>query len=90
MIRDVSNLRKSYSKKSLIESDLPDDPFNLFDKWFKEEKQNNLKSEVNAMTLSTIDTAGYPKGRIVLLKFYSKEGFIFFVSDWIVCLFLQG
>lgn len=80
MIRDVSNLRKSYSKKSLIESDLPDDPFNLFDKWFKEEKQNNLKSEVNAMTLSTIDTAGYPKGRIVLLKFYSKEGFIFFTN----------
>ena len=80
MLRDLSNLRKSYSKNNLEEKDLPSNPFLLFDNWFKEVKSSNTKSEVNAMTLSTIDSLGYPKGRIVLLKYYSKDGFIFFTN----------
>ena len=80
MIRDISNFRKSYSKDSLQVKNLPKDPFLLFDKWFKEVSLNKDKSEVNAMTLSTIDLSGFPNGRIVLLKYYSPDGFIFFTN----------
>ena len=80
MLRDISNLRKSYSKNSLIEKDMPKDPFLLFDDWFKEVSSTNKKSEINAMTLSTICPSGYPNGRIVLLKYYSSEGFVFFTN----------
>lgn len=80
MLRDISDLRKSYQKNSLTEKDLPLNPFSLFDRWFKEVKSNSDNSEVNAMTLSTIDKSGFPKGRIVLLKYYSIDGFIFFTN----------
>tara|TARA_B100000579_G_scaffold142797_1_gene115908 strand:- start:2853 stop:3497 length:645 start_codon:yes stop_codon:yes gene_type:complete len=79
MQRDVSALRKSYSKMSLSENEVPDEPIKLFDKWFSEIK-SSTSLEVNAMTLSTIDNEGYPKGRVVLLKHYSDEGFIFFTN----------
>ena len=80
MLRDISNLRKSYTQNSLDEVNLPSSPFILFDNWFNEVKSTNSKSEVNAMTLSTIDSNGYPNARIVLLKFFSNEGFIFFTN----------
>ena len=32
------------------------------------------------MTLSTIDNTGFPKGRVVLLKYYSNDGFVFFTN----------
>ena len=80
MIRDVSNLRKTYTKNFLDERDLPDQPLTLFDKWFKEAVSNKSKNEINAMTLSTIDKFGYPNARIVLLKYYSSDGFIFFTN----------
>ncbi|MAU48678.1 MAG: pyridoxamine 5'-phosphate oxidase [Flavobacteriaceae bacterium] len=80
MLRDISNLRKSYTQNSLDEVNLPSNPFLLFDNWFNEVKSTNSKSEVNAMTLSTIDSNGYPNARIVLLKFFSNEGFIFFTN----------
>tara|TARA_X000001036_G_scaffold53382_2_gene42892 strand:+ start:1888 stop:2532 length:645 start_codon:yes stop_codon:yes gene_type:complete len=79
MQRDVSALRKSYSKMSLSKNEVPDEPIKLFDKWFSEIK-SSTSLEVNAMTLSTIDNEGYPKGRVVLLKHYSNEGFIFFTN----------
>ena len=79
MQRDVSALRKSYSKMSLSKNEVPDEPIKLFDKWFNEIK-SSTSLEVNAMTLSTIDNEGYPKGRVVLLKHYSDEGFIFFTN----------
>ena len=80
MLRDISNLRKSYSKNSLIDKELSKDPFFLFDNWFKEVSSKNSKSEINAMTLSTIGLSGYPNGRIVLLKYYSPDGFVFFTN----------
>ena len=79
MQRDISALRKSYSKMSLSKNEVPDEPIKLFDKWFSEIK-SSTSLEVNAMTLSTIDNEGYPKGRVVLLKHYSDEGFIFFTN----------
>ena len=81
---DLSNYRKSYEKSELLESTIPDDPINLFHRWFHEveefENPNASGLEVNAMTLATIGLDGFPKSRVVLLKKYSEEGFVFFTN----------
>lgn len=79
-MQDLSNYRKSYDKNELLENSLPEDPINLFHKWFFEAKENENNSEVNAMTLATIGKDGFPKSRVVLLKKFNEEGFIFFTN----------
>tara|TARA_B100001287_G_scaffold71542_1_gene59106 strand:- start:7709 stop:8407 length:699 start_codon:yes stop_codon:yes gene_type:complete len=80
MKRDVSNYRKSYLKESLLKKHLSKKPSDLFDKWFNDAKLISKESEINAMTLSTVDKYGQPRGRIVLLKYYSQDKFVFFTN----------
>lgn len=77
---DLSNYRRSYEKSELTESHLPQDPINLFKKWFIEVEEFDGPGEVNAMTVSTFGLDGFPKSRVVLLKQYTFEGFIFFTN----------
>ncbi|MCO6149494.1 pyridoxamine 5'-phosphate oxidase [Flavobacterium sp. NRK1] len=77
---DLSNYRRSYEKSELIENNLPYDPINLFKKWFIEVEEYDGPGEVNAMTVSTFGLDGFPKNRVVLLKQYTYEGFIFFTN----------
>ena len=79
-MNDLSNYRKSYEKSELLESSIPEDPINLFNRWFYEEEDFDGAGEVNAMTVSTIGLDGFPKSRIVLLKKFNEEGFIFFTN----------
>lgn len=78
MDKDLGSYRKSYEKKQLIESNIGDNPMELFQKWFYEIDSNFEIDETNAMTLSTMGLDGYPKSRVVLLKRYTFEGFIFY------------
>ena len=78
MDKDLGSYRKSYEKKQLIESNIGDNPMELFQKWFYEIDSNFEIDETNAMTLSTMGLDGYPKNRVVLLKRYTYEGFIFY------------
>lgn len=77
---DLSNYRKSYEKSELLESSIPEDPINLFNRWFYEVEAFEGSGEVNAMTVSTIGLDGFPKARIVLLKKFNEEGFIFYTN----------
>lgn len=77
---DLSNYRKSYEKSELLETTIPEDPINLFNRWFHEVEDFGGVGEVNAMTVSTIGLDGFPKSRVVLLKKYSEEGFIFYTN----------
>lgn len=77
---DLSNYRKSYEKSELIETAIPEDPINLFNRWFHEVEDFGGTGEVNAMTVSTIGLDGFPKSRVVLLKKYSEEGFVFYTN----------
>ncbi len=77
---DLSNYRKSYDKAALVETNIPEDPMNLFQRWFYEVEDFGGIEEVNAMTVSTIGLDGFPKSRIVLLKKFNEEGFIFFTN----------
>ncbi len=77
---DLSNYRKSYEKSELLESNIPEDPINLFNRWFHEVEDFGGVDEVNAMTVSTIGLDGFPKSRVVLLKKFNEEGFIFYTN----------
>lgn len=80
MQKDLGNYRKSYEKKELLESETPENPMQLFQKWFFEVEKAGGVDEANAMTVSTIGLDGYPKNRVVLLKKYTYEGFIFYTN----------
>ncbi|WP_306351131.1 pyridoxamine 5'-phosphate oxidase [Flavobacterium sp. '19STA2R22 D10 B1'] len=79
-MEDLSNYRKSYEKSELIETNLTEDPINFFKKWFHEVEDAGGVDEINAMTISTIGLDGFPKSRVVLLKKFTEEGFIFYTN----------
>ena len=79
-MEDLSNYRKSYEKSELLEINIPESPLLLFDKWFHEVEDFGGIEEVNAMTISTIGLDGFPKARVVLLKQYTPDGFIFYTN----------
>lgn len=79
-MNDLSDYRKSYDKNELLESNIPEDPINLFNRWFHEMEDFGGDSEVNAMTLATIGLDGFPKSRVVLLKKFTEEGFVFYTN----------
>jgi len=78
MENDLSDYRKSYEKQELLEKNCPNNPTELFQEWFNIADNSNIIDEANAMTISTIGSDGFPKNRIVLLKKFSEEGFIFY------------
>ncbi|WP_067149088.1 pyridoxamine 5'-phosphate oxidase [Pseudotamlana agarivorans] len=80
MEKDLSKYRKSYEKGALLLTEVPENPLELFQKWFHEVDAFFIEDETNAMTVSTIGLDGYPKNRVVLLKKYTYEGFIFYTN----------
>ncbi|MEL4307704.1 pyridoxamine 5'-phosphate oxidase [Joostella sp. CR20] len=78
--KDLSDYRKVYQKSELLEAQLTDNPMQLFQTWFYEVEQHGGVDEANAMTVSTIGLDGFPKNRVVLLKKYTEEGFIFYTN----------
>ncbi len=80
MNRDLTGYRKSYEKKFLEEKNIPDSPFTLFSHWFSEVEQEGGVDETNAMTITTLGLDSFPKARIVLLKHYDENGFVFYTN----------
>lgn len=79
MIKDLASLRKDYKRMELeIESTEPD-PIFQFKHWFEEALASNVP-EPNAMILATVDKAGLPSARVVLLKGFDVNGFVFFTN----------
>ncbi|WP_299528769.1 pyridoxamine 5'-phosphate oxidase [Ulvibacterium sp.] len=80
MQNDLGSYRRSYEKSTLIEENISDNPMELFQKWFYEVEASEGIDEPNAMTLSTMGLDGFPKNRVVLLKKFTFEGFIFYTN----------
>lgn len=80
MEKDLSNYRQSYEKGELRQSNTPENPLELFRDWFLEVETHYNSGEVNAMTVSTLGLDGFPKSRVVLLKRYNYEGFVFYTN----------
>ena len=75
----IADIRKDYSHKVLIESEVDHDPIKQFNIWWQDALEAKI-GEVNAMTLATASSDGMPSARTVLLKGFSEEGFIFFTN----------
>jgi pyridoxamine 5'-phosphate oxidase len=75
----LSELRKEYTQHALDESSVPADPLAFFGQWLDEALAAQV-NEPTAMHLSTVDTDGFPSGRIVLLKALDSRGFSFFTN----------
>ncbi len=56
-----------------------DDPFELFEKWFQEAKKKEI-NDPNALALGTASKNGIPSVRMVLLKGFDKNGFVFYTN----------
>ena len=56
-----------------------DDPFKLFEKWFSEAKKKEI-NDPNALALGTSNKKGVPSVRMVLLKGFDKNGFVFYTN----------
>lgn len=80
MEQDLSDYRKSYEKFQLIESEVSDNPMELFRDWFYVADNEEKISEANAMSVATMGLDGFPKTRVVLLKKFTHEGFIFYTN----------
>ncbi len=80
MQKDLSNYRKSYEKSELMENSIKENPLEQFQKWFYEVESMDGLDEPNAMTVSTIGLDGFPKNRVVLMKKFTHEGFIFYTN----------
>lgn len=80
MKNKLHDYRKLYEKHQLLEDEIPSDPFELFHYWIVETETNKEVEEINTMTLSTVGLDGFPKSRVVLLKEYDREGFVFFTN----------
>ncbi len=80
MQKDLGDYRRSYEKSALSEQTISDNPMELFQKWFFELEASNSLDEPNAMTIATMGMDGFPKSRVVLLKKYTYEGFVFYTN----------
>lgn len=75
----VADIRQSYEKGELLESDAKSSPFEQFDLWLKQAIELPAP-EPTAMTLATSNAQGHPSARIVLLKGFDEQGFVFYTN----------
>jgi len=76
---ELQNLRQDYSAAQLLETTINNSPIKQFDKWFNEAVEAKIH-EPNVMTLATATHDGRPSARIVLLKGFNDNGFMFYTN----------
>ncbi|MPS65282.1 pyridoxamine 5'-phosphate oxidase [Chryseobacterium sp.] len=79
-MENLHHKRKVYDKSQLIESEIKSNPIEQFRDWYLEASETPSISEANAMAVSTMEEDGCPRTRMVLLKSYTYEGFIFYTN----------
>lgn len=75
----LSTLRKDYYKEELHEDKAAPSPFAQFQEWFSEALNAKLP-DANAFNLATVSDKGRPSSRIVLLRNFDEEGFVFYTN----------
>lgn len=79
-MENLNDKRQVYEQFQLLESDIKENPIEQFRDWFLDADQHPNIAEANAMSVSTVEEDGCPCTRIVLLKSYSWEGFVFYTN----------
>lgn len=77
--QDLADLRRDYRTQPLRRADLDPDPLRQFDRWFGEASRAEAM-DPNAMSVSTVSGEGQPSVRMVLLKYYGHDGFVFYTN----------
>ncbi len=77
--KSIANFRKDYQKMALVESLTKNNPFSQFFVWFNEAIESPIL-EANAMIVATVNKNLQPSSRVVLLKGFGEEGFVFFTN----------
>jgi len=75
----INDLRIKLLAEELNHSNLEADPIKQFERWYQQTVESDMH-EPGAMTLASVDETGQPWQRIVLLKMFDAEGFIFFTN----------
>lgn len=76
---NIEDKRPEYLKSTLNTEQMHSDPVEQFEDWFDEANNSDVPVPT-AMSLATADAYGKPSSRIVLLKGFDKEGFVFYTS----------
>ncbi len=76
---DISHFRREYLRDGMQRGSLDSDPIIQFSKWFEQARKTDI-ADPTAMILSTVNEAGQPSQRTVLLKYFDKNGFVFFTN----------
>ncbi|MBD8018529.1 MULTISPECIES: pyridoxamine 5'-phosphate oxidase [Kaistella] len=79
-MENLHDKRKVYEKAELLERQIKENPMEQFRSWYLEAQENPFINEANAMAVSTVEDDGCPRTRMVLLKSYTWEGFIFYTN----------
>ena len=64
----------------LDERSAPAHPLTLFGEWYQEVEASELFTNPGAAQLSTATASGMPSSRVVLLKHFDEEGFVFYTN----------
>ncbi|MES2590270.1 MAG: pyridoxamine 5'-phosphate oxidase [Bacteroidota bacterium] len=75
----INTLRHDFAKQSLDEKEVNPSPIQQFETWFKEAVDAKV-NEPNAMTVSTATKEGKPSARILLLRNFTDEGFVYYTN----------
>lgn len=76
---DLANIRRDFESGGLLESDMAADPFAQFTAWMNDALKADILDS-NAMTVATAGTDNKPSARVVLLKGFDANGFVFFTN----------
>lgn len=77
--KDIHQQRRNYQLHELTEGKISTNPYSQFHDWFEDASNAGLM-EPNAMVLSTAAKNGRPSSRVVLLKAFGKDGFVFYTN----------
>jgi len=77
--KDLANHRQNYGKHELTEEKISPNPYEQFGWWFEDVRKSGIQ-EPNAMALATASKSGRPSARIVLLKAFNEDGFVFYTN----------
>lgn len=78
-LTSITDLRRDYSRASLSETEVAADPVTQFGLWFEQARKADVP-EANAMSLATVAANGRPSSRIVLIKQFDADGFVWFTN----------
>jgi len=77
---DISDIRRQYGTDQLHFEQLAHDPMDQFQHWLDQAIDSKLFKDPTAMNIATVDESGMPSSRIVLLKQYDAQGFVFYTN----------